>query len=146
MKKRIKITLWATGSLIVLISIGFLISFWPFLPIQNAIDNRNPARKTEMAEITVRWGRLAPFPDEAENFAIYTEGSFLTRTFKGSFTASQDVITSWVEQSPGLQDATVEMMSEKKARYIVSPSGGANYAEVVIDYESGKVEFVVSWS
>lgn len=146
MKKWIKITLWSSGSIITLLLIGFLILIWPFLPIQNSLDNRNPARKAEMTEITLKWGRLAPFPENVENFTIYTTGSPFTRTFKGSFTATEDIIKSWIAQSPGLQDAKIESISETKKKYIITPGGGANYAEVVIDYEIGKIEFRVSWS
>ena len=145
MKKWIKWTLWgiggATGAFIILIGI-FLFLLVP----QNERDNRNSARKTEMVEITLKWARLAPFPQEAENFNIYTEGNAFTRTFKGSFTASEETIKIWVEQSPGLQDAKIDAISEKKKKYIIPPGGGANYAEVVIDYETGKIEFKASWS
>jgi hypothetical protein len=152
MKKWTKITLWGIGGIIggiggIIGAIIILMGIFVFLlTTQNDRANRNPAKKAEMKQITVEWARLAPFPEEADNFNIHTEGSAFTRTFKGSFTASEEIIKSWVQQSPGLQDAKIEEMSETKKRYIISPGGGANYAEVVIDYETGKIEFSVSWS
>ena len=145
MKKWVRIASWGIGGtigvLVIVLGIYLLL-----LDTQNERDNRIPARQTDMIQTTLEWARLAPFPQEAQNFNIQTEGSALTRTFKGSFSCSEDIIISWVEQSPGIQDAEVENISETKIRYIISPGGGANYAEVVIDYEMGKIEFRVSWS
>ncbi|MBI5725008.1 MAG: hypothetical protein HZA50_13690 [Planctomycetes bacterium] len=145
MKKWVKYTIWGIGGTIgvAVILIGI---FLYLLLTQNDRMNRDPAAKTEMIETTLEWARLAPFPQKAANFNIYTEGSAFTRTFKGSFTATEEIIKTWVEQSPGLQDAKIESISVKKKKYIISPGGGANYAEVIIDYETGKVEFKAYWS
>ncbi len=51
-----------------------------------------------------------------------------------------------MKDSPGLQDAKVENISETEKKYIILSDGGAAYAEVIIDYETNKVEFTVSWS
>jgi hypothetical protein len=112
----------------------------------NSRDNANPINKKEMIEITLKWARLAPFPRETKDFKIYTEGNSLTRTFKGSFTASKESIKKWTMQSPGIQDAKVEVISKDNKRYIIKPGEKAGYAEVIIDYETGKVNFEVSWS
>ena len=99
-----------------------------------------------MIILTLKWGRLAPFPKEIENFVILTEGNPMTRTFKGSFNCRQNVLDSWIKSSPGLQDAKVESISKKIKKYIISPGGDASYAEVLIDFTINKIEFKVYWS
>jgi hypothetical protein len=145
MKKWFKITKWKIGCIgatSIIIATSLLLLVAP----HKERDNRNTAKQNEMEQITLEWARLAPFPQKAKNFNIYTEGSAFTRTFKGSFNCSEDEMESWVELSPGLQDAEIEDMSDTIKKYIISPGGGANYAEVVIDYAIGSVEFKVSWS
>jgi hypothetical protein len=99
-----------------------------------------------MIEATLEWGRLAPFPEDAEDFIIYTKGNMFTRTFQGNFTAPEVALKKWVEQSPGLQDAKVEVISNTQKKYVISPGGRAAYAEVIIDYKTGKVAFRAYWS
>lgn len=135
MKKPNKRTLWGIG-----ITIGamfILIAAFFFFRITD---------DAEMTEATLEWGRLAPFPKEARNLDIHSEGNAFARTFRGSFSCPKEPLVRWVSESPGLQDAKIEEISVSKKRYVISPGGNANFAEVVIDYETGKVEFRVSWS
>lgn len=146
MKKWIKISLWGAG---VVVSVYLsLIVVYLFLLItpQNDRDNKTPSKTEEMIKITLEFARLAPFPDDIKEFAINTEGSSLTRTFKGHFNASDVVINSWLEKSLGIKDSKVEIISDTMKRFIISPRKGANYAEVLVDWKIGRVEFVVSWS
>ena len=117
-----------------------------FLIPTNEKGNNTPAKQAEMIKITTEWCRLAPFPKETKNFTIYTEGSPMTRTFKGSFSSSNDVLERWIKESPGLMDAKIEKISKNKKKYIILPGGGAAYAEVVIDHETKKVTSETYWS
>ncbi|MFA5164759.1 MAG: hypothetical protein WC481_04275 [Candidatus Omnitrophota bacterium] len=145
MKKWLKITLWGVGALIctVILLLGAFLYLWT---TQNERDNRNPAKQTEMKQATLEWARLAPFPKEATNFNIKTEGSMFTRSFRGSFSAPKNVIESWIQKSPGFKDAKIEKIDEGIQKYIITPGGGANWAEVTINYLENKVDFYVCWS
>lgn len=129
------------GTFLIIFALACLIIF-----PTNEMDNRNLKKQIEMEEITLEWGRLAPFPSATEDFMIWTEGNSFSRTFKGSFTSSPTELETWIQKSPGLQDAEVEQISESTQRYIISPGAGASYAEVIINATTGTVEFRVSWS
>lgn len=117
-----------------------------FLESSNSRDNRNPIRQQEMTTLLLEWGRLAPFPVNAMDVTIKTEGNAFTRSFRASFTASKPEIQAWITASPGLSETTPKEISDNKVQYIITPGGGANRAEVVIDYNLNKVEIYVSWS
>jgi hypothetical protein len=112
----------------------------------NAMDNRNPFKKKEMMMITLEWGRLAPFPANATNVAIETEGGSFTRSFRASFSAPEEDIRTWIRNSPGLNEATPTELSDHKFEYRITPGGGANMAKVTIDFTLNKVDIYVSWS
>ena len=69
-----------------------------------------------------------------------------TRSFRGSFSAPKNVIESWIQKSPGFKDAKIEKIDEGIQKYIITPGGGANWAEVTINYLENKVDFYVCWS
>ena len=117
-----------------------------FLASSNSRDNQDPAKQKEMMALVLEWGRLSPFPGGATNVSIETEGSSFTRSFHASFTAPKQDIQSWIKDSPGLNEITPEELSNNKVHYIVAPGGGANKAEVTIDYGLNQVEIYVSWS
>ena len=96
--------------------------------------------------LILEWGRLSSFPASATNVTIKSEGNLFTRGFHASFTAPKQDIESWVKNSPGLNESTPDKLSDNKLQYIVTPGGGANRAEVMIDYGSNRVEIYVSWS
>jgi hypothetical protein len=99
-----------------------------------------------MTKLILEWGRLAPFPVSATNVTIKTEGNSFTRSFRASFKAPKRDIQAWINASPGLSETTPKEISDNKVQYTISPGGGANMAEVVIDYNLNKVEIYVSWS
>jgi hypothetical protein len=124
--------------------ISFVI-FYFSLP-SNARDNQNAARQKEMMILVLEWGRLAPFPASATNISIQTEGSSFTRSFRASFSAPKQDIQTWMKASPGINQATLVELSDNKVKYIIAPSGGANSAEVTIDFTLNKVDIYVSSS
>ncbi|MEL7570473.1 MAG: hypothetical protein AAGU14_07925 [Eubacteriaceae bacterium] len=111
----------------------------------NARDNYNPTAKEQMTEITSEWARLAPIPDSKTEYNIYTEGNSFTRSFKSSFYLPKADLEKWIKQSPGLCDAEIETIDNTK-KYTIKPGGGAQYAEVVIDFKKCYVEIYVCWS
>ena len=131
----------ATLALAVLLAIATL----SFIP-SNARDNRDAARKAEMIALVLEWGRLAPFPASAANLIVETEGSAFTRTFRASFFAPADDIRVWIQNSPGLREAVAEDLADDTDFYRIAPGGGADRAEVRIDYALNRVEIYVSWS
>lgn len=95
--------------------------------------------------IVLEWGRLAPFPANATNVSIEAEGNSFTRSFYASFVAPKQDIQTWIKNSPGINEATPQELSENKIKYTISPGGGANLAEVTIDFTMNKVNIYVSW-
>jgi len=116
-----------------------------YLPLPNARDNRNPAKQKEMTIIILEWGRLAPFPANATNVSIETEGNSFTRSFRASFVAPKQEIQAWIKDSPGINTVTPQVLSDDKVKYIIEPGGGANIAEVTIDFALNQVNIYVSW-
>ncbi len=111
----------------------------------NTRDNNNPIAKEQMTEITSEWARLAQIPDSKTEYNIYTEGNSFTRSFKSSFYLPKADLEKWIKQSPGLCDAEIETTANTK-KYKIKPGGGAQYAEVVIDFKKCYVEIYVCWS
>jgi hypothetical protein len=136
------------GSILVVAGCLAVLFFVLLAPSSNSRDGQNPTRQAEMAAIDIisEWGRLAPFPENAENLLIRAEGNPFTRSFRASFSAPEEEIRTWIAASPGLAEAAVTSTPDGKLKYLISPGGGANYAEVVIDFKSGVVQVYVSWS
>lgn len=114
-------------------------------PAYRAWDQR------QMVRVTLKWGRLAPFPTAAQNFQIQTDGGPFTRAFRTSFIAPAADIERWLEASPGtknpLPPEEVEYLRpSSKRRILIRPGGGAQIAEVTIDYTYNRVEIYVAWS
>ena len=116
-----------------------------YMSSSNARDNRSSAKQKEMITIVLEWGRLAPFPIYATNVSIETEGNSFTRSYHASFVATKQDIQAWIKDSPGINEATPQELSENKVKYIISPTGGANSVEVTIDFAINKVDIYVSW-
>jgi diguanylate cyclase len=68
-----------------------------------------------------------------------------TRSFRASFIAPKQDIQTWIKDSPGLNETTPDELTENKVRYTIASGGGANTAEVTIDYRLNQVEIYVSW-
>ncbi len=111
----------------------------------NSRDNQDPAKQKEMMALLLEWGRLAPFPASATGVSIQTEGNLFTRSFHARFVAPEHDIKSWIEDSPGLHEALPEELDSNIVQYVITPGGGANKAEVIIDYAWEKVDIYVSW-
>ena len=126
--------------------VGFISFAVLYLSSSNARDNRNPAKQEAMMTSVLEWGRLMPFPANATNISIETEGSSFTRSFRSSFVAPKQDIQTSIKDSPGINEATPQEISDNKVKYIIAPGGGANTAEVIIDFTLNKVDIFVSWS
>ena len=124
----------------------FLIAVFYLFGPTNEIDNALGLHRQNMIECTLKWGRLAPFPELANDFSIRTEGNAFTRTFRGSFSSSPEVIRRWLEHSPGVQEGQQEKIQSGAVHYILSTGGGAAYGEITIDKDGTHVDFRVSWS
>ena len=101
--------------------------------------------KRSMVSTTIEWARLAPFPEEATDFQITTTGSMFSREFRASFTAAPETIKSWLEASPGIQDADIEERGNSII-YKIKPGGGAQHAEVEHDRSADLVRVHTYWS
>ena len=129
----------------VVLLVGLVTFAGLFLVSSNSRDNQDPAKQKEMMALVLEWGRLAPFPASATSVSIETEGNSFTRSFRASFVAPKQDIQSWIKDSPGLNETTPEELSDNKGKYVIAPAGGANRAEVTIDYVLNRVEIYVSW-
>lgn len=116
--------------------VGFVTLILP----TNDRDNANPEKKAEMRELTLEWGRLAPFPKTAQAFEIYTEGNLFTRTFKGSFTDTPENIKAWLLASPGVAEGE----KSSNGKYILKTSEGVAYGEVVVSPDHQSLTFEIA--
>ena len=137
-----KLIIALVSAILLVVSVAFA---GLFLVPSNSRDNQDPAKQKEMMALVLVWGRLSPFPASATNVSIKTEGGSFTRSFHASFIAPKQDIQSWINVSPGLNETTPDELSDNKVKYIISPSGGANKAEVTIDYDLNQVQIYVSW-
>lgn len=118
--------------------VGFVMFTFP----TNDRDNANPEKKVEMTELTLEWGRFAPFPQTVKDFEIYTEGNSFTRTFKGSFTDTPENIKSWLLSSPGV----TEGKKNGDGKYILKTSEGVAYGKVVVSSDHQSLTFEIAKS
>ena len=103
------------------------------------------ADKRVAIDMTLEWGRLAPFPKSARDLVIAKTGNIFTRGVRLSFYAPKEEIARWVEESPGLKE-TQPKKEGSQSKYEIKPGGGAQHAEVVIDDSTDKVQVYVFWS
>jgi len=99
-----------------------------------------------MLRVMLIWARLAPLPASARDFTIAKEGGIFTRGFRASFSAPPAEIELWLRESPGTRDLTPERPSPTTRRFLISPEGGAQHAEVTVEDSSGGVRIYVFWS
>ena len=145
MKNKTKLSKWIIVSVGVVLIFGAVTVAGLFLVSSNSRDNQDPAKQKEIMALVLKWGRLAPFPIEATNISIETEGNSFTRSFRVSFVAPKEDIQDWIKKSPGLNEAVPERLSDNKVWYSIVPGSGANKAEVTIDNSLNQVEIYVSW-
>jgi hypothetical protein len=120
-------------------------AFYLFGPT-NEIDNALGLHRSSMIECTLKWGQLAPFPNEINNFTIAAEGNFFTRTFTGSFSAQPNVIEKWLRQSSGVRDGHAETLPNASTKYVLKTGEGASYGEITFSADHTSVSFKVEWS
>jgi len=108
-------------------------------------EGLNETDKRSAIKATLEWGRLAPFPKSARDLVITTEGNMFTRSFRVSFSAPKEDIVRWADESPGLRETPPKKEGSQR-KYLIKPSGGAAYAEVVIDDATDQVRTYVAWS
>jgi hypothetical protein len=101
--------------------------------------------RQEMA-LTLEWGRLAPFPASATDVRVSTEGSMFTRGFRAHFVAPRADVDAWLAASPGPRSATKEAVGKSRTKYVITPGGGAGWAELTVDEATGTVDVYVYWS
>jgi hypothetical protein len=101
--------------------------------------------RQQMLRQALAWARLAPLPASSQGFTIAKEGSMFTRAFRISFTAPVADVERWLNDSPGPRENTPEQTSATARRFLISPGGGAQHAEVTIE-NSGAVRIDVYWS
>ena len=140
--KMLRLGIALAGAMLFIASLAFV---GLFFGSSNLRENQDPAKQKEMLALVLEWGRLSPFPASATNISVITEGSSFSRSFRASFTAPKQGIESWIKNSPGLNETTPEKLSDNKVQYVIAPGGGANRAEVTIDYGLNQVEIYVSW-
>ena len=146
MKNKTRLSKFLITIVVTAFFVGLITCAGLFFVSSNSRDNRDPAKQKEMMAIVLEWGRLAPFPANATNVLIETEGSSFARSFRASFLAPKQDIQAWITESPGINEATPDQLSEKKFKYVIVSGGGVNKAEVTIDYTLNKVDIYISWS
>jgi hypothetical protein len=142
---KIKLKIWIIVITAGVLAVVFFVLFQPVMPTDD-MDNHNPVKQEEMLSLTLEWGRLAPLPDSKTEFNIGTTGSMFSRSFSASFVLPGEDLNSWIADSPGLQDAQTEKISENVTKFVINPGGDAGYAEVEVNYDEGLVKTYVSWS
>lgn len=102
----------------------------------------NKLEKASAISTTIEWAQLAPFPDNIYDFNITTKGSSGTREFNCEFKASKETILAWLKKCPSLS----EEINFEKDIFEIAPGGGAQFAEITVDWNIGKVVIVTYWS
>lgn len=144
--RRLLMIVIAADVLILVAMLGTLLFFGGLyaFTLANAIDSHNPQTQEDMLQTTLEWGRLAPLPDNSSDFDIQAEGSPFTREFNCSFVTDRESLDAWIQVCPGLQDADITGGQTKT--YDITPGGGAQFAQVVIDFDACTVRIHVYWS
>ena len=94
---------------------------------------------------SIEWARLAPLPVPTREVAVETDGSPFTREFWLSFHLSKDQLEQWLSECEGISDAEV-FQKGKIIRYALRPGGGAQFAEVRVNWSTGEVVVHTYWS
>jgi hypothetical protein len=85
-------------------------------------------------------------PPGTEIISVSIEGSAATRAFRIRFRAPPAEVQTWLSVSPGTAGRRPERLSSRRLRYLISPGGGAQHAEVVVDEDTATVEIYAYWS
>ncbi len=130
----------AGGVLIVVGAVVLLAVTGMFFSRGGRVDERSAL------DTTREWARLAPYPASAKFDDIETEGSAFTREFRIRFTAPIVEVRRWLAASPGTSSVVPEVLGGGRERYDITPGGGAQFAEVIVDPSTCKVEIHTYWS
>lgn len=123
-----------------LILLLVIIVFSTLAACQPDLEESNNSARSAVTD----WCRLAPFPSTRANEKIVVSGSSFTRGFEVWFTLSADELDGWIQNSPGLQDATVETSGDITT-YLIKPKDAA-YGLVRINKKTGEVYIKTYWS
>lgn len=96
-------------------------------------------------ESTEVWARAAPIESCDSKPEVESSGSMFTRTFIVAFSCEKTILEQWVIDSPSLRETNFTISNDSN-RYVVTPGGGAAYAEVNINWTDNTVLIRVSWS
>jgi hypothetical protein len=91
------------------------------------------------------WARIAPLPSSAHDRQIEVKGSMFTREFVITFVDSPGAVQHWIADSPGPASAR-QIVNGSITIYNIAPGGGAEFAEVRVDSNTGKVVIRTYWS
>src|ERR1700722_10215729 len=105
---------------------------------------RHESNKSAVSTSLV-WARVAPLPGSARDIDIDIEGSMFTREFVISFTAPAADIDRWIAASAGPASAT-QTVSGAVTTFVITPGGGADFAEVKVDKNLYRVTIHTYWS
>ena len=114
------------------------------LGVLGACQPKLEARNNDARRAAMEWCRLAEFPSGRTNEQIVISGSSFTRGFEIWFTLTPSDLESWIRNSPGLQDASVETNGDGRT-YLVKPKD-AVYCLVRINEATGEIYIKTYWS
>ena len=96
-------------------------------------------------DTSIEWARLAPLPVPTSEVAVEVAGSPFTREFRLSFHLSEAQLEKWLSDCKGISDAEI-FQEGKITRYAIRPGGGAQFAEVRVNWPTGEVVVRTYWS
>jgi len=96
-------------------------------------------------QTSLKWARMAPLPENSYNIEVTPSGSSFTQEFLVSFRATENEINAWLSKSPGIQDAEI-VTRNNGVTYKVTPGGGAQFAEVKVNWDTLVVKIRAYWS
>jgi len=113
-----------------------------FLPVDDIEDyfGLNDGRIAVMEKM----GRLAPFPTFGVGIWTRHHSSWMTQTWRAVVKARPDVIESWLQRCPGVQEGRAETFSDGSIRYhLKAPNGG--FVDVTPDKRQAGIEVRMAW-
>jgi hypothetical protein len=147
MKKRIIISIsLVVLSIFVVVAVIGVVVLYHVLEPTNVRDNRSASASKDMIDVSRKWGRLAEFPSTKKDFIIQTEGSMFTRSFRGSFSDTEDRVAQWLKDSPGIKEGRVEGLQDGSTKYHLKMGGGAMAGEVIVSKGGRDVTLYICWS
>ena len=97
-------------------------------------------------ESTLLWARLEPLPVSATEIDLVVNGSSFTREFQLTFVAEKEDIEKWLLISDGTEDFALTSSKNRTQHFQIEPGGGAQFAELTVDWEINQVIVRTYWS